>query len=289
MASQAERTITAERVRTGLRAEDVPFGQQENLFTITDRGEDSCKLGGFPSFALFSGGHDSLCSTHYAMSNGLAEEVVHINTGIGIAKTREFVRDTCAEHGWTLNEIAPPVSYDEIVLTHGFPGPGAHSITYRRLKERALAAFARERKNRRGQPFTYLTGVRQSESVRRMAHVSEWQPAPKLGWTWFAPIFDWTKADCNTYIEKNRLRRNEVVDVLHMSGECLCGSFAKRIERAELARWYPETLARISALEAEAERRGIDSCVWGQSPPDIAGQQRLNVAAAGMLCVGCSA
>jgi hypothetical protein len=30
-----------------------------------------------PSFALFSGGHDSLCATHVAMTNGYADEVIH--------------------------------------------------------------------------------------------------------------------------------------------------------------------------------------------------------------------
>jgi 3'-phosphoadenosine 5'-phosphosulfate sulfotransferase (PAPS reductase)/FAD synthetase len=44
-------------------------------------------------FALFSGGKDSICSTHFTMNNG-ADEVVHINTGIGIKETREFVRET---------------------------------------------------------------------------------------------------------------------------------------------------------------------------------------------------
>ena len=40
------------------------------------------------TFALFSGGHDSICSTHLAMESGVADAVVHVNTGIGIPQTR---------------------------------------------------------------------------------------------------------------------------------------------------------------------------------------------------------
>lgn len=43
-------------------------------------------------FAMFSGGNDSIVSTHFAMEHG-AHEVLHINTGIGIKETREFIAD----------------------------------------------------------------------------------------------------------------------------------------------------------------------------------------------------
>lgn len=229
-------------------------------------------------FVLFSGGHDSLCATHYAMNNDLATEVVHVNTGIGIEQTREFVRDTCAAHGWPLNELRPAARYDDIVSEHGFPGPGSHAIIYRLLKERPLAAFARERKPRRGHPLIYVTGVRSQESTRRTRHVKEFQPDPKRGWAWHAPIFNWTKADCNAYIDEHGLRRNEVVDVLHMSGECLCGAFARPGERDELRQWYPETWAHIATLEARV------GAAWGQ-PPDRVHPRQLRFA--GMLCTDC--
>jgi 3'-phosphoadenosine 5'-phosphosulfate sulfotransferase (PAPS reductase)/FAD synthetase len=238
------------------------------------------------SFVLFSGGHDSLCATHVAMSRGLATEVVHVNTGIGVEQTRRFVRDTCAEHGWPLNEVEPPVSYADIVTAEGFPGPAAHFYMYVRLKERALAAFARSRKFKRGQQLVYVTGVRRDESKRRTAHVSERQDAPKQGWSWYAPIWDWTKAGCNTYIDEHGLERNEVVDLLHMSGECLCGSFAKPGERAEIRRWFPDTDEQIAALEQRVREAGHHGCVWGQRPPNV---HRDQLAFAGMLCTDCEA
>src|SRR5215469_7347987 len=91
-----------------------------------------------PGFALFSGGHDSLCATHYAMTNGYAQEVVHVNTGIGIPATRVFVQTVCAAFGWPLNELHPPEPYEDLVIERGFPGPAIHYIFYTRLKERCL-------------------------------------------------------------------------------------------------------------------------------------------------------
>ncbi len=240
-------------------------------------------------FALFSGGHDSLCATHVAMTNGYAQEVVHVNTGIGIEQTNQYVRDICAEHGWPLNELHPPTTYDDLVTAYGFPGPAGHSLMYRRLKERCLADFARKRKAKRGAPLVYVVGIRHQESARRMhAQQTEWQHAPKSGWTWRAPILDWSKADCNRYIEEQRLRRNEVVDVLHMSGECLCGSFARPGERDEIKAWFPETDARIADLEQAVRDAGHHGCVWGQRPPNVAREQMWLIPP-GPLCSSCVA
>lgn len=236
------------------------------------------------SFALFSGGHDSLCSTHLAMTSGLADEVVHVNTGIGVEATREFVRDTCKAHGWSLTEVSPPVTYEEIVVAEGFPGPAAHFFMYVRLKERSLASFARSRKLRRGQRLVYVTGVRVDESRRRTAHVSERQDDPKRGWSWYAPIWNWSKADCNAYIAEHALPRNPVVDALHMSGECLCGSFAKPSERDEIRLWYPDVDAELSRLEARVRDAGHPACVWGRRPPNV---HREQLSFEGMLCQSC--
>jgi 3'-phosphoadenosine 5'-phosphosulfate sulfotransferase (PAPS reductase)/FAD synthetase len=220
------------------------------------------------------------------MTNGYAQEVVHVNTGIGIEATREFVRETCREHGWPLNELSPPVSYDDLVIEHGFPGPAGHQFMYRRLKERPLGAFAQERKPRRGAPFVYCSGVRKQESSRRMrGQQTEWMHASKLGWTWRAVILDWSKADCNAYIAKHELTRNPVVDILHMSGECLCGAFARPGERAEIRAWFPETDLRISALESRVTAAGMLGDVWGFRPPNVHPDQiRMDDA---ILCSSC--
>ena len=74
-------------------------------------------------FALFSGGHDSLVNTHLTAQHPRFAGVVHLNTGIGIEETREFVRETCQEWGWPLIERWPPrVTYEQMCLERGMPG-----------------------------------------------------------------------------------------------------------------------------------------------------------------------
>ena len=76
-------------------------------------------------FGLFSGGHDSLCACHLASTQPRFDGCVHVNTGIGIEETREFVCATCRDHGWPLIEFHPPVSYDQIVLRWELPLPAS--------------------------------------------------------------------------------------------------------------------------------------------------------------------
>jgi 3'-phosphoadenosine 5'-phosphosulfate sulfotransferase (PAPS reductase)/FAD synthetase len=84
---------------------------------------------------------------------------------------------------------------------------------------------------------------------------------------WVAPLVDWTASTKNDYMKGHDIPRNEVVDLLHMSGECLCGAFAHPNELEEIGMWFPEEYKRIKDLEARASKRGVP-CVWGEAPPD---------------------
>lgn len=214
-------------------------------------------------FALFSGGHDSLCSTHLASRSPRFDGCVHIDTGIGIDETREFVRATCRAHGWPLAEYRPPVPYEEIVLRWGFPGPAGHTLIYNRLKERCLRQLSRDHKATRSDLILLITGIRRQESRRRMGYVEPVQK--KDGRVWVAPLLNWTHDDKHAYLDAHHLPRNPVVEKLCMSGECLCGAFARKGELDEIAFWYPETAARIRALEVRAAEAGVP-CRWGQRP-----------------------
>lgn len=232
-------------------------------------------------FALFSGGHDSLCSTHVTSLHPAFSGAVHINTTIGIEETRQFVRFTSDQYGWGLREYRPPVSYREIVLKHGFPGPGGHLFMYTRLKERCIDQLVREHKARWKDRVGLVTGVRLSESSRRMGHV---EPIQRKGAKlWIAPILYWTDADKASYMERYKLPRNRVVDTICMSGECLCGAFAHKEERFELRTYFPETEAVITALEQEAEAAGVHA-KWGTRPPN----RRAKPTMGGMLCSDCN-
>lgn len=212
-------------------------------------------------FALFSGGHDSLAVTHYAMNHG-ADGVAHVNTGIGVEQTRQFVRDTCARYRWPLYEYKAGAKYEDIIREHGFPGPSSHRYMYIMLKERGVEQLLRDHKTKRSDRIMLVTGVRSSESVRRMGTV---EPIKKVkARVWVAPFIDYEKKDINAYIQEHELPRNEVVDHLHMSGECLCGAFAKKGELEQLQFFYPETAAEIRRIEKIAAEAGKP---WGWEHP----------------------
>lgn len=232
-------------------------------------------------FGLFSGGHDSLCSTHLLSLHEAFSGACHINTTIGIEETRAFVRRESAERGWGLREYFPPKGYREIVLKHGFPGPGAHQFMYSLLKERCVRQIVRENKRSRFDRVGLVTGVRLSESERRMGHV---QPIQRVGsQLWIAPILHWDDDDKLEFMSRHALPRNPVVDNICMSGECLCGAFAKKEELLEIELYYPETAALIRGIEREAEAAGVHA-KWGTRPP----KSTDPATAGGMLCTSCN-
>lgn len=210
---------------------------------------------------LFSGGNDSTVLAH--LFRDLSTHAAHANTGIGIEQTRDFVRNVCEEWGIPLLERRAPNErdhYRNLVLTRergkegqalgGFPGPAMHFKMFARLKERALEQVRRELVSH---PYrervVFLAGRRRAESKRRRA-IPEME---RRGSTvWVSPLVHWTKADLNTYrLMQGDVPVNEVSDVLHMSGECLCGSMASPGEREEVAYWYPGPFEDIAEIEAQ--------------------------------------
>lgn len=238
---------------------------------------------------LFSGGNDSTVLGH--LFRRRATCAVHANTTIGIEATRQFVRDTCALWGLPLIEERPPHSYADLVLGRvngwpgGFPGPGAHGTIYQRIKERALdrARHTLGVANSRSQFVTFIAGRRRDESDKR-ADV----PLSESDGTvvWVSPIALWTKLDLNTYRLTHDVPVNRVAELLHMSGECLCGSYAGPGELDEIRLWFPEVAAEIDALAAEVLAAGIvapEFCTWGHG---LRGSSKLT--AAGRLCSSCA-
>lgn len=244
---------------------------------------------------LFSGGNDSTVLAH--LFKGIATHAGHANTTIGIEQTREFVRSTCEEWGLPLMERTSKSerdSYRSLVLDQGFPGPGHHFKMYQRLKERALEQIQRELVLR---PYrervVFLAGRRRSESQRRSKIVESERNRSRV---WVSPLVNWTKLDLNTY----RLMQaaggdpvpvNEVSDLIHMSGECLCGAFASAGERAEVSSWFPEVFEEIAALEVEiADREDIPAHrrTWGWgADPALVEAAKTKASKVGAMCSSC--
>jgi 3'-phosphoadenosine 5'-phosphosulfate sulfotransferase (PAPS reductase)/FAD synthetase len=224
---------------------------------ITDGGR---QLAG--SVTMFSGGDDSTILAHLFRTR--VDAAAHANTGIGIEDTRQFVRDTCAAWGLRLIEKHPPVSYDELVIDQGFPGPGMHWKMYQRLKERCFrqvrAEFVTSPTRER---VVFLAGRRRDESDRRL-NIPEAERDGSV--VWVSPLVNWTKLDLNTYRALHpEVPRNPASATLHMSGECLCGAFAHEGELDEIGEWYPAVRQRIEALQERVKAAGHaePKCRWG--------------------------
>ena len=231
-------------------------------------------------YVLVSGGNDSSVVAHLAAQFGpRLDALVHINTGIGVEETREFVRSYAQWMEMPLIEKHSPRSYEDLVMQYGFPGPAAHRYMYVWLKERPLREVRREAQQGKNRRVMFITGVRSSESQRRMGHVEPIQRLDNM--VWVAPIRSFDFKDIWAYKAEHELPNNEVVAHLHMSGECLCGAFAKPQELEWLEVVYPEVARRIRDLEKRAHYAGLKSCHWG---PPSSKQIRE---APGPLCSDC--
>ncbi len=141
-----------------------------------------------------------------------------------------------------------PKIYEDIARKYGFPGPSQHAVMYSLLKERQLERFERDIGATPKRPVIYISGAREDESVRRMGTVTT-EPNVQGRKVWMNAIWDFTKSDCSGCLNYYGVKRNEVVDLIHKSGECLCGAYADRGELSELQMWFPEVAKRITDLE----------------------------------------
>jgi 3'-phosphoadenosine 5'-phosphosulfate sulfotransferase (PAPS reductase)/FAD synthetase len=247
---------------------------------------------------LWSGGNDSNILAHLLRRS--ATHAIHANTGIGIEETRQHVRDTCHEWGLPLIEEHPPISYRDLVLERGFPGPAQHWKMYTRLKERCLDQ-ARHKlgvARSRSKVAIFYAGRRREESSRR-SQVKLWESDGSV--IWISPLAFWTKLDLNTYRTMHHsVPRNRVSDLIHMSGECLCGAFAEEGELDMIGEWFPGVVESIRQLESDAKAVGIPYPLylygWGSTaevkaigtPAARALGEKLRQGS-GPLCQSCSA
>ena len=249
----------------------------------TDKGKTVAGVVG-----LFSGGNDSTVLCHIMLDK--LTHLGHANTTIGVEETREFVRATASQWGVPLLEYAPPREsdhYESLVLAHGFPGPGHHYKMFQRLKERGINEIRRQlvTYGHRQRVF-FLAGRRRTESKRR-ASVPEFERIGSA--VWVSPMVNWTKLDLNTYrLMAGDVPVNRVTDLIHMSGECLCGSFAHSGELDEISEWFPDVVEEIRRLEAAiADRPDIPeqrkAWGWGADAKDVKPSR------SGLMCSSCDA
>lgn len=226
--------------------------------------------------ALVSGGQDST-ATLLAVRE-LVDGAAYIDTGTALPGVREHVEHVCSTLDVELDVLSTPWSeFEAMVLEHGFPGPAQHRIAYVRLKERRVDELVRQHKRHRHDRVLLVTGVREQESTRRMGTT---QTVYRDGaQVWVAPIIEWDRAMVRAACSTAGIAPSEVSALMHRSGECNCGAFARPGERHELELWFPEWWQRVEDLERRAARLGVPA-TWGERPGKPVG-------GVGPLCSGC--
>ena len=246
-------------------------------------------------FALFSGGNDSIASTHYSHKHYDIDYTVYLDTNSGIDENMEHVKEVCKEYGWDLAILSSPVTLKEFALGTDtrkplrFPGPRMHSWAFQYFKERQLASIATRVDN----TPNFYTGVRSHESQRRMSNVEgESQEAER--WVWVSPIHDWRDSAVDQYREKHDLPTNPVVEKIGKSGDCYCGAYADReAQLLELQAHYPDHYEWLMDVEKQVQDElGTDEkyCYWGfanMSKKDLRATMVENDDAQMMLCSSC--
>lgn len=214
--------------------------------------------------AGFTGGSDSLVLVHLLEELGIKFRPIFCNTGIGIIEQWVWIREYCKKRGWDLIEQQPVYrTYKQMILANGFPGAAMHRIMYQNLKEKSLIHV----NNQFNKQAIICTGVRISESERRKINITdEIQYVPKTGLKWVSPIINWDSDDKDEFLDSRNIEKSPVSSKIGMSGECLCGAYAKKGELQKIAENFPETAAVINDLENLLAYIGF-TWGWEDQPP----------------------
>lgn len=230
--------------------------------------------------------------------------VVFVNTGIGTKATTDYITNYCEKRGYKLFILRPEdvirkkdtsrgkagecFSYEALVLNYGFPQQPFHTVTMRHLKYFPLRKFIYDRLKLNETPCI-VGGIRKNESARRKMKWSKY--FYNDGKMWFvSPIFFKEDEWVYDYFIKNDIKRSPVYDTLHISGDCLCGCFAKKEELTLLKMFHPEVFNEIKRIEKLVQEKGTDEAKkqssWGvhnQTTNEVESQSDMEA----LICDNC--
>lgn len=217
------------------------------------------------TYALFSGGYDSLVSTHKEMETGDAEAVIYLDTSSALPENTEFVKEVCAEFGWPLHVLPPTLTLKEFALRYGFPKSGAHSWAFRYFKAHALGRFTTTLDDRP----EFVTGVYRHESDRRFQNVDS-RIQERDRWDYRSDLWNWRPHQLEDYRQDHGLPESDAVEALGRSGDCFCLAYGTRDEELVALRsnGFDDHADRLLELEKEVQAEiGIeeDYCWIGAS------------------------
>lgn len=218
---------------------------------------------------MFSGGNDSLTAYHVARALDVPlTHFLHGVTGTGIPETTQFARQVGEQSGLCYIEANAGKLYEEHVWRKGFFGRGlqAHTYAYHQLKHKHFRkAISREiRQGQRGRNALLINGIRWQESQKRVR--LQGQPITVDDTNrniWVNIIHDWSVMDCTQFLADHQ--RNPVTELLHRSGECMCGTMQSQEQRKEAAFWFPHWGQWLDELEQAVKAKW--GWGWGEPIP----------------------
>lgn len=231
----------------------------------------------YATVLMFSGGDDSMTAYHVSRYLGVKVDFfLHGVTNTGIAETTDFARQVGEQSGLSYIEANAGDAYDQYVLRKGFFGIGemAHQMAYHILKHRRFRTTLSKhiRHGITGRNILLINGARKQESKRRQKTMADPIRADGSN-VWVNIINDYTKLDNLDLLTGLGVRRNPVTEILHRSGECLCGTTQSLEARKEASYWFPYWGKRMDSLEKEACKRGF-CWGWGQDLPPVVKAQK---------------
>jgi 3'-phosphoadenosine 5'-phosphosulfate sulfotransferase (PAPS reductase)/FAD synthetase len=226
---------------------------------------------------MFSGGDDSRTVLEVAKHLKIpVHYIVHGVTNTGIKQTTEYARKTACEFDLPYLEANAGTKYEDYVLRKGFFGKGvypAHMFAYHVLKLQHFEKALRSIRDNTRQNVLLINGARQQESRNRSTNMVNPIRQDKRN-IWVNLIHYWNKVDCLDFMRDNQVKRNPVSELMHRSGECLCGTTQSLDVRKEASYWYPEWGRWIDDLEKRVFANGF-KWGWGETmPPEFVARKR---------------
>ena len=220
---------------------------------------------------LYSGGQDSGSVANYCIKNypEYVEKLIFTCTGIGSPVTREFVINYANEQGWELHLTYARKSYYDIIIEHGFPGPGSHRIIMGYLKFQSWYYYYKD--FMKGRNACFISGVRKKESmVRDKKRFYTRTPIDiNAGMIFCRPFLYKNGTQLQEYFIKEGLKKSPAYDYFGKSGECWCGCFYNEWELKMLEKHDPFVFNTIRWYEKQIRLHGTKEAkrnpYWGRS------------------------
>jgi len=202
------------------------------------------------SFALFSGGKDSLATLVYLRDIGgnvySNLTAIYVDTTAGLPENTEYVKKVCKYLGVDLKVVRPKVDFFTLAKEWGIP-----SFRYRWCCRELKIKPIREYLDGIKEPKVVFDGIRAAESNLRKQYIPIWYH-PSFKCLSVSPIFYWSDDDVVSVINNNGIPKT-LLHSLGTSTECWCGAYKTEANFRKLYDLNREVFYKLIKIEEESK------------------------------------